>query len=136
MRSRVAVGAAVDSMELPWASRRALVVLPQSTREDGRRMHIRRLTFLWFALSGSLAAVAADPPVDVAIREQLRAWLADNEGVGLSIGIYDAGQRRFFNAGAPRLDANKPPTQGTIYEIGPIAKTMTGQLLARALVEG
>ena len=38
---------------------------------------------------------------------------------------------------APRsLDGNKAPTKDTIYEIGSIAKTMTGQLMARAIVEG
>jgi D-alanyl-D-alanine-carboxypeptidase/D-alanyl-D-alanine-endopeptidase len=99
-------------------------------------MHIPRLTFLWFVLFGPVPALAAVSAVDDAIREQMRGWLADNGGVGLSIGIYDAGQRRFYNAGVPRLDANKPPTKDTIYEIGAIAKTMTGQLLARAIVEG
>lgn len=111
--------------------------MAQSTREDVPRMHIPRLTFLWFALLGPMAAFAAAPPgADAAIREQMRAWLVDHGGVGLSIGIYDAGQRQFYNAGVPRLDAGKPPTKDTIYEIGAIAKTMTAQLLARAIVEG
>ena len=96
-------------------------------------MHVRPLIFLWFGL---IAPVGASADTDASIRELARAWLVDNDGVGLSIGIYDAGQRRFFNAGAPRLDANKPPTKDTIYEIGPIGKTMTGQLFARAVVEG
>lgn len=97
-------------------------------------MNIRRLIFLCFVLCGPLPATAAAP--EAAIRQQMSAWLADNDGVGLSIGIYDDGQRLFFNAGVPRQNADKPPTQDTVYEIGAIAKTMTGQLLARAIVEG
>jgi CubicO group peptidase (beta-lactamase class C family) len=70
------------------------------------------------------------------LRDLGRQWLESNAGVGLSIGIYDNGQRRFFNFGTTRIDGNSPPTKDTIYEIGPLAKTMTGQLLARAVVEG
>ena len=85
--------------------------------------------------------VAAPPPAsdaasNASIHELARAWLADNDGIGLSIGIYDEGQRRFYNFGTTQLDGNILPTKDTIYEIGSIAKTMTGQLLARAVVEG
>jgi CubicO group peptidase (beta-lactamase class C family) len=62
--------------------------------------------------------------------------LAAEDGVGLSIGVYDAGTRRFFNFGATQIDGNKPPTKDTVYEIGSISKTFTAQLLARAVVEG
>jgi serine-type D-Ala-D-Ala carboxypeptidase/endopeptidase len=81
------------------------------------------------------AGRAADPG-DAALRDLGRAWLAENGGVGLSIGVFVDGQRRYYNFGATQLDGNKPPTKDTIYEIGSIAQTMTGQLLARAIVEG
>lgn len=84
-----------------------------------------------------LGAWAEEPPAfDVAARELARQWLVDNDGVGLSIGIYDQGRQHFYNAGSTRIDGNKAPTSATVYEIGSIAKTMTGQLLARAVVEG
>ena len=105
--------------------------------------------FPWVLLLCSIAplASAADPapageaPRDAAlperaIQELARAWLADNDGVGLSIGIYDNGRRHFFNIGATQLDGNTVPTKDTVYEIGALGKTMTGQLLARAVVEG
>jgi serine-type D-Ala-D-Ala carboxypeptidase/endopeptidase len=98
-------------------------------------MHIRRITFLCLGMLAPLAGVAADQ-ADTAIRELGREWLINNDGVGLSIGVYANAQRHFFNFGATRLDGNKTPTQSTVYEIGSIAKTMTGQLLARAIVEG
>jgi CubicO group peptidase (beta-lactamase class C family) len=99
-----------------------------------------RLIFLCLLVASPLAS-AADPPraeaqADREIREAGRAWLADNYGVGLTIGIFENNQRRFFNFGATQIDGNKPPTKDTIYEIGGISKTFAGQLLARAIVEG
>ena len=104
-------------------------------------MNVARLIFLCTVLISPIAGVAAEPPSttpasDAALRDLGRRWLESNAGVGLSIGIYDNGQRRFFNFGTTRIDGNTPPTKDTIYEIGPLAKTMTGQLLARAVVEG
>lgn len=98
-------------------------------------MNFRRLCFLWLCLGGAWAAFAQQP-ADAAIQELARAWLADNDGVGLSIGVYADGQRRFYNAGTTQLDGNTVPTKDTVYEIGAVGKTMTGQLLARAIVEG
>jgi CubicO group peptidase (beta-lactamase class C family) len=86
---------------------------------------------------GVAAQPAPVPPANEAALSALgRKWLADYGGIGLSVGIYDRGQRRFYNFGSTRLDGNRAPTQDTIYEIGSIGKTMTGQLLARAVVEG
>ena len=70
------------------------------------------------------------------MRALARDWLARTTAVGLSIGVYDNGQRRFYNFGTTQLDGNRPPTKDTVYEIGAISKTFTGQLLARAMVEG
>jgi CubicO group peptidase (beta-lactamase class C family) len=82
------------------------------------------------------ARAAAPPASDTAVRALVRAWLQDTDGVGISVGIYDAGQRRFYNAGVPRLDANKAATQHTVYEIGSLTRAFSGQILARAIVEG
>jgi CubicO group peptidase (beta-lactamase class C family) len=82
------------------------------------------------------ARAAAPSASDTAIRDLVRAWLQDNDGVGISVGIYDAGKRRFFNAGTPRLDANRSATQDTVYEIGPMTRAFAGQILSRAIIEG
>jgi CubicO group peptidase (beta-lactamase class C family) len=101
-----------------------------------------RLTFLCTALTLSLAIPAATPspgvahPQDAVLRDLGREWLERFQGIGLSIGIYDDGQRYFYNFGSTQLDGNRAPTKDTIYEIGSISKTMAGQLLARAIVEG
>ena len=98
----------------------------------------RPLLFATIALLAvGVTARAADlAATNAEIREAGRAWLANNEGIGLTIGIYDNGQRTFYNFGTTQLDGNKPPTKDTVYEIGGISKTMTGQLLARAVIEG
>jgi CubicO group peptidase (beta-lactamase class C family) len=86
----------------------------------------------------ALAADAArvDPATDAQVREAGREWLERNNGVGLSVGVYDRGTRQFYNFGTTRLDEGARPTKDTIYEIGSLAKTMTAQILARAVVEG
>ncbi|HEU5136795.1 MAG TPA: serine hydrolase domain-containing protein [Steroidobacteraceae bacterium] len=100
-------------------------------------MTIRRTTLLLLGLLAPLAGMTAEPvPFDAGVRELGRAWLVEHDGVGLSIGIYENNRRHFFNFGAAQLDGNKTPTKDTIYEIGAISKTMAGQLLARAVIEG
>src|SRR6187399_2555918 len=100
-------------------------------------MSLKRVGLLWLCLTVPLHCVAAAPnPAEASIRELARKWLVVNDGVGLSIGVYANGQRQFYNFGTTRLDGNKVPTEATVYEIGAIAKTMTGQLLARAIIEG
>src|SRR5688572_26551248 len=98
----------------------------------------RRLAFMWLAAalaSVSSLAAAPEPPIDSAIRAAGREWVATQEGIGLTIGVYDNGQRRFFNFGTTQTDSGRLPTKDTVYEIGSISKTMAGQLLARAVVE-
>src|SRR5882672_3041938 len=98
-------------------------------------MNLRRLTFLGIAMILPLAGVAADQSTDSTVRDLGRRWLEANDGIGLSIGVYDNGQRRFYNFGVSQVDGNKAPTKDTVYEIGALSKTMAAQLLARAVVE-
>jgi CubicO group peptidase (beta-lactamase class C family) len=91
------------------------------------------------ALAGAMAGsslAAPSPGADPAIREAGRAWVSDNAGIGLTIGIYDHGRREYFNFGVSQIDGNHLPTPDTVYEIGSLSKTFAGQLLARAVVEG
>jgi CubicO group peptidase (beta-lactamase class C family) len=82
------------------------------------------------------AKAAEAPLADAQIREMGRQWLIDNDGIGLSIGIYDDGERWFYNFGTTQLDGSRLPGKDTVYEIGAISRTFAGQLLARAVVEG
>jgi CubicO group peptidase (beta-lactamase class C family) len=104
-------------------------------------MNVRQLIFLSLSLGLQYAGAAVPaatqaPPTDARVRELGRQWLADYDGVGLTVGVYDAGRSGFYNFGATQLDGNHPPTTDTVYEIGAISKTFAGQLLARAVVEG
>lgn len=82
------------------------------------------------------AAWSAPQNADEFIRTAGAAWLREQAGVGLSIAIHDNGQRRYYNFGLTQLEGGRPVTQDTVFEIGSISKTITGQLLARAIVEG
>jgi serine-type D-Ala-D-Ala carboxypeptidase/endopeptidase len=93
------------------------------------------LTMSWVAAAVDLAP-GGNGGNDAQVRELGRSWLERNEGVGMSIGIYDGGEQRFYNFGTTQLDGNRQPTKDTVYEIAQISKTFAGQLLARAIVEG
>jgi serine-type D-Ala-D-Ala carboxypeptidase/endopeptidase len=97
-------------------------------------------SFRWLAaglvLLCPLASAAVPADFDTVAQALGRQWLLDNNGVGLTIGVYEDGQKHFFNFGSTRLDGNRLPTKDTVYEIGSVAKTFAAQLLARAVIEG
>lgn len=100
-------------------------------------MQLRRLIAAGIATFLPLVGAAALPQTfDADVQALGRAWLSDNDGVGLTVGVYESNQRLFYNFGVSRLDGNRLPTKDTIYEMGSVAKTMAAQLLARAVVEG
>jgi CubicO group peptidase (beta-lactamase class C family) len=71
-----------------------------------------------------------------AIVQQLgKAFVQEKSRVGLSIGIVQNGQTRFYNFGTTEKGKTQPPTEHTIYEIGSISKTFSSLLLAQAVVE-
>ena len=59
----------------------------------------------------------------------------DADGVGLSVGITSNGKIYFYNFGAMRKNETRLPTEATVYEIGSLTKTITGLLLAQAVVD-
>jgi serine-type D-Ala-D-Ala carboxypeptidase/endopeptidase len=100
-------------------------------------MRIRRSWVAGVVSFFPLCAAAVVPATfDATVKQLGDTWLADNGGIGLTIGVYEDGQKHFYNFGTTRLDGNRVPTKDTVYEIGGVAKTIAGQLLARAVVEG
>jgi serine-type D-Ala-D-Ala carboxypeptidase/endopeptidase len=63
-------------------------------------------------------------------------YLDLESGTGLSIGIIESGQSHIFHFGTTKKRANRLPDDQTVYEIGSIAKTFAGLVLARAVLEG
>jgi serine-type D-Ala-D-Ala carboxypeptidase/endopeptidase len=55
--------------------------------------------------------------------------------VGLSIGVLIDGTSTFYDFGKIAKGTSEVPDENTIYEIGSISKTMTGTLLAQAVVD-
>lgn len=54
---------------------------------------------------------------------------------GLSIGLYTNEKNYFYNFGTIEKGKTILPTENTLYEIGSVAKTFTGFLLAKAVIE-
>lgn len=70
------------------------------------------------------------------LAERLGKDFMKQEGtVGLSIGVYQNGEKHFFNFGSQVKDKQVPVTSKTIYEIGSITKTFVSLVLANAVVE-
>lgn len=87
----------------------------------------------WVVIAPAEATVPATFDRDV--RALGDTYLAAEEGVGLSIGVIAGGESRTFHFGVAAR-GGPSPSDGTAYEIGSIAKTMTGLLLARAVLAG
>jgi CubicO group peptidase (beta-lactamase class C family) len=85
------------------------------------------------ALAGP--ASAQDATLASKIGEAARIYLQQEKGTGLAIGIIRDGETSFHNFGSSARGA-APVTEQTEFEIGSIAKTMSGLLLARAVLAG
>ena len=58
-----------------------------------------------------------------------------DNGAGLSVAVYHAGQTWFYNFGTTENGKIKAATENTVYEIGSITKTFVSLLLAQAVVD-
>lgn len=84
-----------------------------------------------------IAAVpaAAQDRLSAEVETAARTYLAQEKGTGLAIGIVRDGKPLFYDFGAG-AKGEAPVTPDTKFEIGSIAKTMSGPLLARAAIAG
>ncbi len=81
------------------------------------------------------SVMAQDAGFTTKVQAAAKTYLAEERGAGLSIGVLKDARTSFFNFGSAARDG-AAPTQNTVYEIGSISKTITGLLLARAVVVG
>ncbi len=95
-------------------------------------MLARGLTIATLALAPVTASAQA---LDAAVQSEGTKFLAEEKGVGLTIGVLRDGKTHFYAFGE-KAKGGGAPTSDTAFEIGSISKTMTGLLLARAVLAG
>lgn len=78
---------------------------------------------------------AQNSTIDTVVKEAASFYMKDASRVGLSIGILYRGSTSTYHFGTTEKGRNKPPSDKTLYEIGSITKTITGTLLAQAVVD-
>lgn len=96
---------------------------------------MRNLLPLLTIVAFSGPANAQDSVLTQKIDAAARQYLQQEKGTGLAIGIVRNGKTSFHNFGFAARGA-APVTERTEFEIGSITKTMSGLLLARAVLTG
>jgi len=75
-------------------------------------------------------------PMDSAVDKIARSYILDTIAKGMSIAIWQNGQKYYYHYGLADVQTGRTPGNQTGYEIGSITKTFTALLLARAVVAG
>ena len=96
----------------------------------------RLRTLLLPILSLSGAAALAAPTLDAAMRERAETLVRDGKHASLVIAVIDGKDSAVYGFGRARPGDAGVPDADTVYEIGSVTKTMTGLLLADAVVAG
>jgi CubicO group peptidase (beta-lactamase class C family) len=101
---------------------------------------------LAFALAAGPAAQAQAPapagtdnrlrtPLDAAVHQAAGLYMQQPAAVGLSIALYQGGKQYFYNYGEVEKGTGRRPTATTYYDMGSVAKTFVGTLLAQAVLD-
>lgn len=102
------------------------------------RLHslpLRLLALSIVPLSAATAASpAAGPALDAAVRQRAELLVRDGQHASIVIALTDGKNSAVYGFGRARPDSTTVPDAGTVYEIGSLTKTMTGLLLAEAVV--
>lgn len=75
-------------------------------------------------------------PVDQAVARAAGRYMGAPGRVGLSVGVLRGDAQATYHYGEVEAGTGRRPTARTLYEIGSVTKTVTGQLLARAALDG
>lgn len=73
--------------------------------------------------------------LDSIVQKYALIYMGDKRSAGLSIGVFKDGKKLIYNYGERRKDSGILPDSNTIYQIGSVAKTFVGILLAQAVVD-
>ncbi|RZK62020.1 MAG: hypothetical protein EOO59_03650 [Hymenobacter sp.] len=74
-------------------------------------------------------------PLDAAVQQAAAQYMAQPAAVGLSIALYQGGHEHFYNYGEVEKGTGRLPTATTYYNMGSVAKTFVGTLLAQAVLD-
>ncbi|TGE08732.1 serine hydrolase domain-containing protein [Hymenobacter fodinae] len=73
--------------------------------------------------------------LDAAVHRAATLYMQHPDVAGLSIGVYQQGKMSFYNYGEVEKGSRKLPTANTFYDMGSVAKTFVGTLLAQAVLD-
>jgi CubicO group peptidase (beta-lactamase class C family) len=73
--------------------------------------------------------------LDAAVDGVAQLYMQHPETAGLSIAIYQGGKQYFYNYGEVEKGSGRLPTATTYYDMGSVAKTFVGTLLAQAVLD-
>jgi serine-type D-Ala-D-Ala carboxypeptidase/endopeptidase len=97
------------------------------------------LIFILFNVIKIYSQTITDNPleskIDSIIQNAAVPFMNNSSRVGLSIGIYNNDEIYSYNYGSTEKLKQNLPTNKTIYEIGSISKTITGVILAHAVID-
>lgn len=82
-----------------------------------------------------IITLAQSDQINSAIAKQGEAFLKHKDITSVSIGVYKNGQTYTQHFGSLVKEQDVVPTDQTIYEIGSVSKTMTGYLVAKAVID-
>ena len=107
--------------------------------EDGQ-MKLFDFSYLVRQDSDPDKQVQTDNPLktqlDSIVHKNALIYMSDKKAAGISIGVYKDGKKQIYNYGEANKKTGALPGSNTIYQIGSVAKTFIGTLLAQAVVEG
>jgi len=73
--------------------------------------------------------------LDSIVQKYATVYMSDPKAVGLSIGVYKDGKTNVYDYGEVEKGSGMLPTGNTFFNVGSVAKTFVGILLARAVLE-
>lgn len=74
-------------------------------------------------------------PLDQAVHRAATLYMQHPDAAGLSIGVLQGGKMSFYNYGEMEKGSGRLPTAATYYDMGSVAKTFVGTLLAQAVLD-
>ena len=102
-----------------------------------RTLSLHLLALSIVPLSAATAASAANAPaLDAAVRQRAELLVRNGSNASIVIALTDGKSSAVYGFGRAQADSKTVPDADTVYEIGSVTKTMTGLLLADAVVAG